>query len=260
MIKFSDKEYKIQYVLDCIEQGKDSQTIAKDLGYKNYKSLDVFMRKEGYAKREKLGGYYPKDGKGIIQQNPGSHNGSVTSKTLEVIEMFEEGKMSPKRIAHELGFETAKEMANYMKSKRFIWDGDRNNYMPEGGEDLDSIEDIESNKSIENTEANKVFKGENMEAGDLNKYSHLLEYLDNRKDKLIELMETNSVGTLPRYVVPGISLTKSVHMSNQLDQMVRDFSADNNMSQKDVFEIALIDFFNKYGYHREVEIMLTSLD
>jgi len=29
------------------------------------------------------------------------------------------------------------------------------------------------------------------------------------------------------------------------------------MSQRDIFEIALIDFFKKYGYRREVEVLLT---
>jgi hypothetical protein len=65
---------------------------------------------------------------------------------------------------------------------------------------------------------------------------------------------------MPRYVVPGIFITKSVHMSNQIDQMVRDFSADKNISQRDIFEVALIEFFKKYGYDKEVEIMLASIE
>lgn len=249
MKEFRNNEEKIQYVLDGIDAGKDTDTIAKDLGYKNYKSLDMFMRREGYLKEKWLGNYYPKNGRGIIQAEAGSHRASVTSKSLEIIQRFSEDEMSPKRIAHESGFETAKEMANYMKSKGFIWDANRNNYIPESGEDIEDIE-IQEVKEIE------------LDL-DLKKYGHLLAYLDSRKDKIVELLEGDDVGetgVLPRYVVPGIFITKSVHMSNQLDQMTRDFSADRNISQRDVFEVALIDFFKKYGYHKEIDIMFRSID
>ncbi|NLI90545.1 MAG: hypothetical protein GX366_09150 [Epulopiscium sp.] len=246
MKEFRNNEEKIQYVLSSIDTGKDTDSIAKDLGYKNYKSLDMFMRREGYVKEKRLGNYYPKNGRGIIPFETDSHRASVTAKTVEIIQRFTSGEMTPKRIAHESGFESAKEMANYMKSKGFIWDSSRNNYVAENGEE------VETDK-IEGKE----------ELVGLGNYIHLLAYLESRKEKIVELLEgdaTGEAGILPRYVVPGIFITKSVHMSNQLDQMVRDFSADGNISQKDIFEVALIDFFKKYGYHKEIETMLSSID
>jgi hypothetical protein len=41
--------------------------------------------------------------------------------------------------------------------------------------------------------------------------------------------------------------------------MIRDFSDEKNISQKEIFEIALIDFLKKYGYHKEVSVMLSQL-
>ncbi|MGF7184419.1 hypothetical protein GGQ84_000502 [Desulfitispora alkaliphila] len=250
MKKFRNNEEKIQYVLDGIEEGKSTDDIAKDLGYKNYKSLDMFMRREGYIKEKRLGNYFPKNGRGIIQNENKPHKASITNKALEIIKRFNEGEMSPKRIAHESGFETSKEMANYMKSKGFIWDSHRNNYIPEQKEiDLEPTEDLE--------------EGEYDEEFTIERFKPLLEYLFERKEKLVEIIESNLAGesgSMPRYVVPGIFLTKSVHMSNQLDQMVRDFSADHNISQRDIFEVALVDFFKKYGYHKEVETMLKSIE
>ncbi len=45
-------------------------------------------------------------------------------------------------------------------------------------------------------------------------------------------------------------------MTNTLDQMVRDFSKEKNINQREIFEVALIEFFQKYGYAREVETLL----
>ena len=42
-------EDKVRYVIDNITKGRDLDVIAIELGYKNYKSLDMFMRREGYC-------------------------------------------------------------------------------------------------------------------------------------------------------------------------------------------------------------------
>jgi hypothetical protein len=38
--------------------------------------------------------------------------------------------------------------------------------------------------------------------------------------------------------------------------MVKDFSGEKNISQRQIFELALLDFFKKYGYRSEVEQLL----
>ena len=63
-------------------------------------------------------------------------------------------------------------------------------------------------------------------------------------------------GQIPRFTLQGLFVTKSVHMTNTLDQMVRDFSKEKNINQREIFEVALIEFFQKYGYAREVETLL----
>ena len=91
-------------------------------------------------------------------------------------------------------------------------------------------------------------------------YQQLLDYLLEKEALLRELLDGKSAeeagGSLPHYAVPGIFVTKSVHMTNQLDQMVRDFSKENNISQRELFEVALVEFFQKYGYRQELEILL----
>jgi hypothetical protein len=63
-------------------------------------------------------------------------------------------------------------------------------------------------------------------------------------------------GQIPRFTLPGLFVTKSVHMTNALDKMVRDFSKEKNLNKREIFEVALIEFFQKYGYTREVETLL----
>ena len=36
-------------------------------------------------------------------------------------------------------------------------------------------------------------------------------------------------------------------MSHDLDLLVRNFSKERNISQREIFEVALIEFFKKYG-------------
>ena len=72
--------------------------------------------------------------------------------------------------------------------------------------------------------------------------------LQKNKEKLVDMLIPQSdAGTIPRYALPGVVVTKSVHMVNPLDMMVRDFSREKNVSQRDIFAAALLEFFRKYG-------------
>jgi hypothetical protein len=45
-------------------------------------------------------------------------------------------------------------------------------------------------------------------------------------------------------------------MNHNFDLLARQFSEEKNISQRDIFEIALIDFFKKYGYHDKVKMLI----
>ena len=88
----------------------------------------------------------------------------------------------------------------------------------------------------------------------------MLDYLLDNEGVLRQLLggenKIESQGSIPRYAVPGIFVTKSVHMINHLDQLVRDFSKEKNISQRELFEVALVEFFQKYGYKDEIETLI----
>jgi hypothetical protein len=85
----------------------------------------------------------------------------------------------------------------------------------------------------------------------------LLAWLSENRDAMQGLLGASvASGQIPRFTLPGLFVTKSVHMTNTLDQVVRDFSKEKNINQREIFEVALIEFFRKYGFAREVETLL----
>lgn len=91
-------------------------------------------------------------------------------------------------------------------------------------------------------------------------YKELLDYLLEKEEILKQLLDEKEAietdGIIPRYAIPGVFVTKSVHMTNHLDQLVRDFSKEKNISQRELFEVALVEFFQKYGYKEEIDRLM----
>lgn len=58
----------------------------------------------------------------------------------------------------------------------------------------------------------------------------MLEMIDRNKDKLTELLSINRGGTIPRYIVGGITITKSLCMSHNLAELIKEFSKEKNIS------------------------------
>jgi hypothetical protein len=81
--------------------------------------------------------------------------------------------------------------------------------------------------------------------------------LEKHRERLIDLIiPTSQIGTIPRFIVPGVAKTKTVQMMNTIEQLVVDFSREKNISQRELFEVALIEFFRKYGYEQEIDRLL----
>jgi hypothetical protein len=45
-------------------------------------------------------------------------------------------------------------------------------------------------------------------------------------------------------------------MVSTLDQLTRAYSQEKNITQREIFQVALIEFFKKYGYSREIDALL----
>lgn len=52
---------------------------------------------------------------------------------------------------------------------------------------------------------------------------------------------------IPRYIINGSYGTKAVRMNSVLDHMITAFSKETYISQREIVEIAIVEFFLKYG-------------
>ena len=61
---------------------------------------------------------------------------------------------------------------------------------------------------------------------------------------------------LPRYSLGGLRVAKTMQFSNNLNQLLLNFTADKNINQREFFEIAAIEMMKKYGYEAEIKGLL----
>lgn len=251
-------EDKVQAILNGLKAGKTREVLAEELDYANHRSLDMMMRRHNYVwyKQEQM--YYR-----LGQEIPTVKPIEVLherSQATHVLQLLQQG-MDARLVAEKAGFTTYREMANFMKENGYAWDAQENNYAFSTEQAPgDSRETRQSRPSRQTEDSTGTM--EHSINRDWQQYLPSLQWLSENRELLEDLIastdsnQDNVGGVIPRYAVPGVFVTKSVHMSNQLDQLVRDFSVDRNISQRDVFAAALLEFLRKYGYKQEVEVFL----
>lgn len=223
-----ESEEKLKYIFELVNKGKTEDEISEILGYRNINSLKNFMRSKDYAWNKETSKYekYQK------QQRPKTIVDN-DFKAKRVIILFEE-KEEPKAIAKKLGFTTHNDMSNFMKRNGFEWSTKEGNYIKTGEEISRNIAELK----------------------ELDKYIEVLEILSNNYKELEETLSLNPDKCIKKYRIPGINTTKSIQMISTLNDMTKEYSRAYNVSQKHIFEIALIEFFKKYGFKKEVNYIL----
>lgn len=203
---------RAEYILHCLASGKKREQLAKEFGHKDYRSLDMYMRRSGYVWDSEMENYMIKES--TIQFDAFKTDKVQSGKVMQVIELFKQG-LDAKKVAEQMFFSSHYSLADYMKQKGYGWNQEKKNYVWEMGkvEDEDAIESkITSTASI--------------------------------------------VEQVPRYLIPGIVKNKNISMSHLLDQLMVEFSKVKNIKQREIVEVALVEFFQKYGYTHEVKALL----
>ena len=255
-------EEKIQAILAGLSEKKSRDELAEELGYKNYRSLDMTMRRQGYCWDAREGRYY-KQSEQRLQSSSRIQLAVPTGKPGKIINSFAQGSLGVKEIAVREGFADHREMASYMKAQGYVWCANQNNYVRDAEEaewEAQSVDFAQDGSAVVPVPDRNVQSATGL-LGDIQDYLPHLEWLRQNVSALEAIIgdrthDGAATGNIPRYAVPGIFITKSVHMSNQLDQLVRDFSVEKNISQRDIFAVALAEFFRKYGYRKQIETLL----
>jgi hypothetical protein len=241
---------KIEYILKLASEGKSRKEIAQELGYKATDGLYNFTKRHNYNWNANKGLYVLKGEKQeytkVIEETE-----TLPSKIASIITMFDK-KIDGKEIAKNLKFASYQDMADYMKSKGFVWDNSNRNYIKEvikATAPQEHKEVVEATKSNSNTT--------NISNTNIDKYADTLEWITANRNKLDELLavENNDL-SLPRYALQGSSTPKTVHLNNGLDSLIKDFSDERNINQREIIKIALIEFLKKHGYSEQVKSVL----
>ena len=245
----NEVELKIQRILELCKAGNNRHEVAKILVYKDYKGLHAYMQRHQYTWNDSIQSYQPlKEYQKQLKTERvlRKFEDGASSKPARIISMFSK-KLEARDIAKKLGYESHKVMAVYMKSRGYTWNVEMGNYERDSNIVVDEDEANEAQDiGIAGQEANGT------------RYFDILELLDSKKERLMELLNSysNDDMAMPRYVIGGLCVTKSVHMVTGLDLLIREYSTEKNISQKDMFQIAMIEFLKRHGYKREVEALI----
>jgi hypothetical protein len=253
---------RVDEILTGLAAGKRREQIAVQLKYKNYKSLDIFMKRKNFKWDLKRNYYFPERDKPSISEVLKLMN-RPEGRVAEVLSLLKSG-LSLKEIASQLKFYDHRELALFMKSKGYQWNEKESAYIYVEKQSTPIEPHPQHREERTTREPNDIIieniigTGVNAMGVVMNEHSQpVISFLENHKEALFELISSHTkMLQIPRYVVPGVCTTKSVHMNYGLDHLIREFSQEKNISQKDIVEVALIDFFKKYGFQREIMTLI----
>ena len=240
-------------ILAKLDDGKTRDEIAEDYDYSSWKSLDIYMRRKGFRYDGET--YVPDEPEveSIVPEKAGS-------KETLIISLFDDGK-DPRTIAKRTGFDDHRELANFMEKRGYSWSSQKENYLREEGpaqkeQNVTSI----SEKKEAKMPANAALAAKPPKPGVpaiLEEYLPLLRKLKAKEEELDLLLAKNGGdGKVPKYAVPGESSTKSIYMSSRLIGLLEEFSDMKNVSQREIVEGALVEYFESYGYKEETHSLL----
>jgi hypothetical protein len=249
----------IKKALTLFAEGKDRNETAKRLGYKNHRSLDMYFRRRNY-RWDAVQGTYTVHETPKLPDEPGQE--ILTTKAQQIVALLSMEGKDPRQVAKLTGFSDIQQMADYMKGRGYVWDGESGNYVRDVG--IVEVLPVEADAcELIETEAYVVAESDNISAvpaefnnTDLSQYIGMLTFLQKHKEKLYDLLMVKHEKKIPRYVIAGACMAKSLQIPVSLDKLVKNFSVEKNVSQKDVLTVALIEFLTKYGYDVEVEYMI----
>lgn len=235
---------KVELILKGLTEGKSREELSEELRYKNYKSLDMYMRRKNWRWNQRTENYEEEVPKATFEDNLNQAK-TIGTKVGRVIDLFDSGVEDPMEVAKKAGFKNHIEMADYMTHQNYMWNDELGNYVMKTGK-LEDKPVIEQTLDI-------------IEEVDIKEFIPILKVLQNNKDKIVEnLTPSLQTNKIPTYLVPGIATTLSAQMMSSLKTLLKEFSNEKNITQRQILEVALIEFFNKYGYGYRVKEMLNA--
>lgn len=226
---------KISLAQELLSNGKDKYQVAREVGYKDASGLDKYAKRLGYVWNRNIKNYELKDDTELVV--------CPSKKVAKILSMIKIGS-SIESIVKYFRMENSQALADYMRKKGYEWTSEKGTYIRRNMILYSEDEEREQNDDI--------YKSSEDEDIDI------MKLLESNKGKLIELLAFKPKNTIPRYLLKGMPVTKGFFISVEIDRLIKDFSREKNISQKDIIQTVLIEFFNKYGFSNEVDMLLKS--
>lgn len=249
---------KVKRVLEGLQKGKKREELAEELGYSSYKSLDTYIRRRNFRWDSSRGTYVPISTNYEIIEIPLESN-----KVAMAVDMFQR-VLDPKEVAQKVGFKDHKDLAAFMRQQGYMWSVELANYIPDPKGKAPVIEG-EKGEEVQKEYTQVQEKKPSPKDQELVKqtkkvvdYLPLITFLHDNRERIEQLLEeVNKEEQLPRYILKGESKNKNIHMNRLLSQILEVYSKKNNISQRDVVEAALVEYFRRYNF-KEVDDIINS--
>lgn len=228
---------KIKAILAMLADGRTKDEIATHFGYADWKNVYVYFNRYGFRWDKQQLTFVPhvKEPEQTTSSLDDVH--LIQTKAAKIVRQLSKKNTNIRQLAQQHRFEDVSAMGEYMKGHGYRWNHEENNY--------------EYDATLQPTPTATSQPKANF-SGDiptsLMEYEELLQFLLARQDRLRDLLEPTSTGTLPRYTFRGAKVTKTLGLPSSVPVLLSDFSAEFNITQRDIMEIALAEFFQKYGY------------
>lgn len=218
---------KTKEILRHLAEGKNRHEAAKLLGYQSYMGLHNYMIRHNFTWNSEIENYVNSKDKMTIAKVIRMKDSLTETKISSILSEFQSGKSS-REVAKRFNFESARDMADYMRIKGYFWDNSIKNYKEQKDETIDVMIKVEDEVNGNNEKYHDATFS----------YIEILEFLDDNKEKLkLMLSEDLENGRLPRYILSGINVTKSVHMVSTLDQLTRAYSQEKTFRKEKSFRL-----------------------
>lgn len=250
---------RVVATIEGLKLGKDRDELAKSFGLKHFKSLDIYMRRRGF--RYENDNYIPETT--TIEKLEEKEHDNLPVKAQKILIDFEEGG-DPRSISKKYHFNSVEELGEYLENHNLYWNSDENKYelqlnIRSSGNDKDELEGFKKSDISQDSNriAEDISSKSKIDLDEMAEYKDILELLRKNKNKLEQLLESKSGnGKLPNYAVPGINTTKTFSISSMLSSLVEEYSESKGVSQKNMLQIAMVEFLMNHGYKEEMQILL----
>lgn len=234
------QDEKISQTLTMLKEGKSKAEIVAHFGNKNWSTIDMYFRRRGFRW----------NGQTFEEANDPITTAAedatfIPTKAAQIVRQLGQKFADIRQIATKHGFSSVDDLGVYMKSQGYVWVSDANNYEY----DERVIKKEIPSDPLGSTNTENIPKG-------LESYQSLLDYLLSKQERLHDILDTVNNGTLPRYTFKGAKANKTLGLPTSLQALLSDFSKEFNVTQRDIIEVALAEFFQAYGYEEQLNSVL----